>query len=119
MARPKKIVEEKKVVRRGRPKKVKEDIKKLTKKPNKNEVIEDMFKRITELEVKTDKLEKKVNDFDADLNDLFKDVEDATKSNSRSKEDDIKELLDLFAKSKKVTKPEPVGYVYVSTRRYF
>ena len=108
MARPKKIVEEKKVVRRGRPKKVE------TKKIN-----VELVSELQEFNKRLDKLEKKVADIDADVNDLFKDVEDTTKSNSRSKEDDIKELLDLFAKSKKVTKPEPVGYVYVSTRRYF
>ncbi len=108
MARPKKIVEEKKVVRRGRPKKVNTKEKRLTA----SEVLELINTRL-------DKLERRVNDIDADLNDLFKDVEDTTKSNSGSKKDDIKELLDLFAKAKKVTKPEPVAYVYVSTRRYF
>lgn len=110
MARPKKIVEEKKVVRRGRPKKATLTASKMKKIKTVN---------IDEVLARLDKLESRVNDIDADLNDLFKDVEDATKSNSRSKEDDIKELLDLFAKSKKVTKPEPVAYVYVSTRRYF
>lgn len=113
MARPKKIVEEKKVVRRGRPKKVKEE--RTINVVNLERIVNDF----QDFNKRLDKLEKKVADIDADLNDLFKDVEDTTKSNSRSKEDDIKELLDLFAKSKKVTKPEPVGYVYVSTRRYF
>ena len=101
MGRPKKVVEEKKVtkkvVKRGRPKKVEKKVEKKV----------DVISKIKELEERVSKLESRYKDIDADLNDLYKDVEMKDTTTSKSVEDEytIDGLLDLFAKSKNVKKP--------------
>ena len=107
MGRPKKVVEEKKVVRRGRPKKVEKKV--------------DLTLKIKELEERVSKLESRYKDIDADLNDLYRDVEMKTTTASKSveKEYTVDGLLDLFAESKNLKRPKTTTHAISFYRFYF